>query len=60
MTSYINRLKKELASLKQEREFALMADDFAVTNGSLKTIDRHIWHLESLIADELGKLKEAA
>lgn len=60
MTSYINRLKKELASLKQEREFALMADDFAVTNGSLKAIDRHIWHLESLIADELGKLKEVA
>lgn len=60
MTSYLNRLRKELASLEQEREFALMADDFAVTNGSLKNLDRHIAHLRSLIADEVGKVSEAA
>lgn len=60
MTSYLNRLRRELDNLKAERRVAEMADDFAYTNGTIRSFDREISRIRSLILEEEGRASLAA
>jgi hypothetical protein len=51
MTSITARYRKEIASLRTEREMRLLSDDFAMTNGTIREIDRQIIHLKALLVE---------
>lgn len=55
MTSYLTRLRRELADLKAERTAAEMRDDFAYTNGTIRSIDAAILRIRHLIEEEEGR-----
>lgn len=51
MSSYTTRLRRELDSLKAERRFAEMANDFAYTDGTIAALDREIGRIRELIRE---------